>query len=260
MASPEPSRPLLAVRSVAKSFGAVSAVRDVSFPLYGGEVHALVGENGAGKSTIVKMLAGLHRPDTGTIELDGRPLELHSPADALAAGIAVIYQEPTLFPDLSVAENIFMGRQPLRSGRRIDRRAMNARAEAYFDQLGVAIDPDRPARGLSIADQQIVEIAKALSLDARVIVMDEPTAALTGVEVQRLFAVAESLRADGAALLFISHRFEEITALCQRVTIMRDGAHVSTDPLDDLSVDEMVRRMVGRPLDTLFPKRDVDAG
>jgi rhamnose transport system ATP-binding protein len=260
MASPEPSRPLLAVRSVAKSFGAVSAVRDVSFPLYGGEVHALVGENGAGKSTIVKMLAGLHRPDAGTIELDGQPLELHSPADALAAGIAVIYQEPTLFPDLSVAENIFMGRQPLRSGRRIDRRAMNARAEAYFDQLGVAIDPDRPARGLSIADQQIVEIAKALSLDARVIVMDEPTAALTGVEVQRLFAVAQSLRADGAALLFISHRFEEITALCQRVTIMRDGAHVSTDPLDELSVDEMVRRMVGRPLETLFPKRDVVPG
>jgi rhamnose transport system ATP-binding protein len=252
--------PLLAVRSVAKSFGAVAAVRDVSFPLYAGEVHALVGENGAGKSTIVKMLAGVHRPDAGTIELDGRPLELTSPADALAAGIAVIYQEPTLFPDLTVAENIVMGRQPRRSLRRVDRRAMNALASGFFARLGVAIDPDRPARGLSIADQQIVEIAKALSLDARVIVMDEPTAALSGVEVERLFAVARALREDGAALLFISHRFEEITALCQRVTIMRDGRHVSTDPLADLTVDEIVRRMVGRPLDTLFPKREVPIG
>ena len=252
--------PLLAVRSVAKSFGAVAAVRDVSFPLYAGEVHALVGENGAGKSTIVKMLAGVHRPDAGTIELDGRPLELTSPADALAAGIAVIYQEPTLFPDLTVAENIVMGRQPRRSLRRVDRRAMNALASGFFARLGVAIDPDRPARGLSIADQQIVEIAKALSLDARVIVMDEPTAALSGVEVERLFAVARALREDGAALLFISHRFEEITALCQRVTIMRDGRHVSTDPLADLTVDEIVRRMVGRPLDTLFPKREVPLG
>ena len=252
--------PLLAVRSVAKSFGAVAAVRDVSFPLYAGEVHALVGENGAGKSTIVKMLAGVHRPDAGTLELDGRPLELTSPADALAAGIAVIYQEPTLFPDLTVAENIVMGRQPRRSLRRVDRRAMNALASGFFARLGVAIDPDRPARGLSIADQQIVEIAKALSLDARVIVMDEPTAALSGVEVERLFAVARALREDGAALLFISHRFEEITALCQRVTVMRDGRHVSTDPLADLTVDEIVRRMVGRPLDTLFPKREVPLG
>jgi rhamnose transport system ATP-binding protein len=153
-----------------------------------------------------------------------------------------------------------MGRQPRRSLRRVDRRAMNALASGFFARLGVAIDPDRPARGLSIADQQIVEIAKALSLDARVIVMDEPTAALSGVEVERLFAVARALREDGAALLFISHRFEEITALCQRVTIMRDGRHVSTDPLADLTVDEIVRRMVGRPLDTLFPKREVPIG
>jgi rhamnose transport system ATP-binding protein len=258
--SRDPERPLLHVRSVAKSFGAVAAVRDVSFPLHAGEVHALVGENGAGKSTIVKMLAGVHRPDAGTLELDGEPVALDSPADALAAGIAVIYQEPTLFPDLSVAENIAMGRQPLKSLRRIDRAAVNARAEALFARLGVPIDPERPARGLSIADQQIVEIAKAISRDARVIVMDEPTAALTGVEVERLFTVARGLQADGAALLFISHRFEEITALCQRVTIMRDGTHVSTDPIADLTVDEMVRRMVGRPLEQLFAHRDTTPG
>ncbi|OJY50222.1 sugar ABC transporter ATP-binding protein [Pseudonocardia sp. 73-21] len=252
--------PLLAVASVAKSFGAVAAVRDVSFPLHAGEIHALVGENGAGKSTIVKMLAGVHRPDTGRILLDGRPLELASPADAISEGIAVIYQEPTLFPDLSVAENIVMGRQPRRSLGRVDHRAASRLAADLFVRLGVAIDPGRPARGLSIADQQIVEIAKALSREARVIVMDEPTAALSGVEVERLFAVARSLRDGGAALLFISHRFEEITALCDRVTIMRDGRHVSTDPLDAIGVDEIVRRMVGRPLDTLFPKREVPVG
>jgi rhamnose transport system ATP-binding protein len=255
-----PPEPLLAVRSVAKSFGAVAAVRDVTFALHAGEVHALVGENGAGKSTIVKMLAGVHRPDTGSIELDGRPLDLGSPADAIAAGIAVIYQEPTLFPDLTVAENIVMGRQPRGGLGRIDRRAMTELAAGFFERLGVAIDPDRPARGLSIADQQLVEIAKALSLDARVIVMDEPTAALSGVEVERLFAVARALRESGAAVLFISHRFEEITALCQRVTVMRDGRHVSTDLLADLTVDEIVRRMVGRSLDTLFPKREVPIG
>jgi rhamnose transport system ATP-binding protein len=252
--------PLLLVNGVSKSFAAVAAVRDVSFPLYAGEAHALVGENGAGKSTIVKMLAGVHRPDSGTLELDGAPLTLHGPADARAAGIAVIYQEPTLFPDLSVAENIFMGQQPLRRLGRIDRARMNARAGELFGRLGVPIHPDRVARGLSIADQQIVEIAKALSLDARVIVMDEPTAALSGVEVERLFGVVRGLRDAGAAVLFVSHRFEEIVALCQRITVMRDGRHVSTDLLADVSVDEIVRRMVGRELAAMFPKERVEPG
>jgi rhamnose transport system ATP-binding protein len=252
--------PLLRVCEVSKSFGAVAAVQGVSFDLYGGEAHALVGENGAGKSTIVKMLAGVHRPDSGTLEIDGMPVDLHTPADAKAAGIAVIYQEPTLFPDLSVGENIAMGRQPLGRLRTIDRTAMNRQAEQLFQRLGVSIDPGRPARGLSIADQQLVEIAKALSSDARVVVMDEPTAALTGVEVERLFSVGRSLREDGAALLFISHRFEEITALCERVTIMRDGKHVSTDLLTGITVDEMVRRMVGRDLGALFPKEEVEPG
>jgi len=252
--------PLLRVSGVSKSFGAVAAVRDVSFDLYGGEAHALVGENGAGKSTIVKMLAGVHRPDGGAIELDGMPQDLQTPADAKAAGIAVIYQEPTLFPDLSVAENIAMGRQPLGRFKTIDRPAMVRQAGRLFTRLGVSIDPNRPARGLSIADQQLVEIAKALSANARVVVMDEPTAALTGVEVERLFSVARSLRDDGAALMFISHRFEEITALCQRVTIMRDGRHVSTDLLTGITVDEMVRKMVGRDLGALFPKQDVAPG
>jgi len=252
--------PLLEVRGVTKSFGAVAAVQGVSFPLYSGEAHALVGENGAGKSTIVKMLAGVHRPDTGTLLVDGDPVEFSSPADAKAAGIAVIYQEPTLFPDLTVEENIVMGRHPRKRLGMIDRGAIRDEAEKLFARLGVRIDPGRPARGLSIADQQIVEIAKALSADARVLIMDEPTAALSLVEVERLFSVARNLRDEGAAIMFISHRFEEITELCQRVTIMRDGKHVSTDPMHDLTVDEMVRRMVGRELDALFPKQDVTPG
>ncbi|MFD0592212.1 ATP-binding cassette domain-containing protein [Catellatospora coxensis] len=155
--------PLLALDGVSKSFGAVAALRDVRLELHAGEAHALVGENGAGKSTLVKILAGVHAPDAGTVTLDGRPLLLSGPADARAAGIAVIYQEPTLFADLSVAENIFMGRQPLRSLRRVDYAAMRERAAELFARLGVRLDPDRPARGLSIADQQLVEIAKAIS-------------------------------------------------------------------------------------------------
>ncbi|MDY7090245.1 MAG: sugar ABC transporter ATP-binding protein [Actinomycetota bacterium] len=257
----EGGRPaLLEVRGVSKSFGAVAAVQGVSFPLYRGEAHALVGENGAGKSTIVKMLAGVHRPDSGTLRVDGVEVDFAGPAGARAAGIAVIYQEPTLFPDLSVAENIAMGNHPLSRLRQIDRKQMHASAERLFRRLGVPLDPARPARGLSIADQQLVEIAKALSVEARVLIMDEPTAALSAVEVERLFAVVRSLRDEGAAIMFISHRFEEITALCERVTIMRDGRHVATELVADLSVDDMIRRMVGRDLSALFPKLDVEPG
>ncbi|GAA2362007.1 sugar ABC transporter ATP-binding protein [Dactylosporangium salmoneum] len=254
---------MLVLEGVSKSFGAVAALRDVRLELRAGEAHALVGENGAGKSTLVKILAGAHAPDAGTLTMDGQPLVLHNPADARAAGIAVIYQEPTLFPDLSVAENIFMGRQPLRGGtfdRRINTGEMRRRAAELFARLGVQLDPDRPARGLSIADQQLVEIAKALSFDARVLVMDEPTAALSGVEVERLFAVARSLRDAGAAVLFISHRFDEVFALCQRITVMRDGRWVCTDPAGDLTVADVVRRMVGREVGTLFPKETAAIG
>jgi rhamnose transport system ATP-binding protein len=246
----------LALTGVSKSFGAVAALRDVHLELFAGEAHALVGENGAGKSTLVKILAGVHAPDAGTMTLDGTPVEFHGPADARAAGVAVIYQEPTLFPDLSVAENIFMGRQPLRAWRRIDRVAMRRQAGELFGRLGVRLDPDRPARGLSIADQQLVEIAKALSFEARILVMDEPTAALSGVEVERLFSVARSLRDAGTAVLFISHRFDEVFALCQRVTVMRDGAWVSTDPAADLTIDQVVRRMVGRDVSSLYPRQE----
>ncbi|MEU4092311.1 sugar ABC transporter ATP-binding protein [Streptomyces sp. NPDC026673] len=261
MTHPEPeTTPVLALEGVSKSFGAVRALRGVSLRLHAGEAHALAGENGAGKSTLIKTLAGVHRPDTGTVLLDGRPVEFHGPGDARDAGVAVIYQEPTLFPDLSVAENIFVGRQPRRSLGRVDHKAVREAAADLFRRLGVDLDPEQPARGLSIADQQLVEIAKALSFDARVLIMDEPTAALTGSEVARLFGVVKSLREQGAAVLFISHRLEEIFALCQRVTTLRDGAWIASEPLDGLTEDDLVRRMVGRDLDELYPKQDAEIG
>ncbi|GAA0965120.1 sugar ABC transporter ATP-binding protein [Actinocorallia libanotica] len=252
--------PVLALVDVSKSFGAVRALKGVRLELYAGEVHALAGENGAGKSTLVKTFAGVHRPDGGRILLGGEPVVFNSPADAQSAGVAVIYQEPTLFPDLSVAENIFMGRQPRGALGRIDRSAMHAKAAGLFERLGVPMDPRRPARGLSIADQQVVEIAKAISRDAKVLIMDEPTAALTGQETARLFSVVEALREQGCALLFISHRLEEIFELCQRVTTLRDGQWIASETLEGLTPDDLVTRMVGRELDELYPKQDVEPG
>ncbi|MFC9678597.1 sugar ABC transporter ATP-binding protein [Streptomyces sp. NPDC056948] len=252
--------PVLALRDVSKSFGAVRALRDVSLELFPGEVHALAGENGAGKSTLIKALAGVHRPDAGQVLLDGEPVVFNGPGDARDAGIAVIYQEPTLFPDLSIAENIYMGRRPKRALGRIDHKATHNATAALMERLGVELDPDRPARGLSIADQQIVEIAKALSFDARVLIMDEPTAALTGSEVARLFGVVRTLRDQGAAVLFISHRLEEIFEISRRVTTLRDGAWIASEPLDGMTEDDLVRRMVGRDLDELYPKQDVTPG
>ncbi|SDO49799.1 monosaccharide ABC transporter ATP-binding protein, CUT2 family [Nakamurella panacisegetis] len=260
MTAQVPLEPLLVLERATKSFGPVRALENGSVTLYPGEAHALLGENGAGKSTLVKILAGVHRQDSGELTVDGQLVDFSGPAASKAAGVSIIYQEPTLFPDLTVAENIFMGRQPLRGGRRIDRGAMNRAATAVFGRLGVDLDPDRLARGLSVADQQIVEIAKALSLDAKVLVMDEPTAALTQVEVDRLFEVMKTLRAQGAAVMFISHRLEEVFASCQRVTIMRDGNFVTTAPIEDLTIDDIIRSMVGRNLESLFPKTVTEPG
>jgi rhamnose transport system ATP-binding protein len=252
--------PILVMKNVSKSFGAVIALADGSIELYPGEAHALLGENGAGKSTLVKIIAGVYQSDGGTYTYDGKARNFRGPHDSQEAGIAVIYQEPTLFDDLNVAENIYLGRQPLRIGRTINRREMRRQARAIFEQLGVDIDPNRKAKGLSVADQQMVEIAKALSKDARVVVMDEPTAALSPEEVRRLFTVVNNLRERGVAILFISHRLEEVFEICQRVTIMRDGAFVRTDLIGDLTINEIVRSMVGRELGLLFPKTEIRAG
>ena len=250
----------LELSGVTKAFGPVVALRSGSLTVHPGSIHALVGENGAGKSTLVKIVAGVHRRDAGEFRLNGEEMDFHSTAESKAEGVAVIYQEPTLFPDLSVTENIFMGRQPLGRGRRIDRAAMYAEAERLFARLGVHIDPRRPAEGLSIADQQIIEIAKAISLDASLLIMDEPTAALSGVEVDRLFGVARSLRDEGRALVFISHRFDEVFALCDLVTVMRDGDYVGTRTVAETDVDEIVGLMVGREVGDLFPKTPASVG
>jgi rhamnose transport system ATP-binding protein len=252
--------PVLALREADKSYGAVHAVRGASLTLHAGEVRALVGENGAGKSSIVRLLAGVNPPDAGDVLVDGEPVHFHGPADARDAGVAVIYQEPTLFPDLSIAENVMMGRQPLAGLRRIDRGAVHAHVRDLLQRLGVALDPEQPVRGLSIADQQIVEIAKALSFDARVLIMDEPTAALSGTEVERLFRVVETLRDRGAAVLFISHRLEEVFAICSTVTVLRDGQVTHDGPTAELTTDDLVRKMVGRELTQLFPKVDAEIG
>jgi rhamnose transport system ATP-binding protein len=252
--------PVLALEGVSKSFGAVRALQGVSLQLFPGEAHALAGENGAGKSTLIKTLAGVHRPDAGQVLLDGTPVVFHGPAGARDAGVAVIYQEPTLFPDLSIAENIFMGRQPRRGLGRVDHRAVRRATAELFTQLGVDLDPDQSARGLSIADQQLVEIAKALSFEARVLIMDEPTAAITGSEVARLFRVVRTLLDRGTAVLFISHRLEEVFELCQRVTTLRDGRWIASEPVAGLTEDDLVRRMVGRDLDELYPKQQTQVG
>jgi rhamnose transport system ATP-binding protein len=251
---------LLEMRGVEKSFGAVAALVSADLVLDAGSIHALVGENGAGKSTLVKIIGGLHGRDGGEFLLEGEPVDFRSTASAKDAGIAVIYQEPALFPDLSVAENIFVGRQPYTSYGTIDRAEMRRATRELTSRLGVPIDPDRAARGLSIADQQIVEIAKSISLNAKVVIMDEPTAALSGAEVDRLMGIARQLRDEGKGIIFISHRFDEVFSLCDAITVMRDGAHIATSPISAVTEEEIIRQMVGRSVGNLFPKQEAEIG
>ena len=252
--------PVLELQGVRKAFGNVVALANGTLTVQPGSVHALVGENGAGKSTLIKVVAGLHKRDGGSFRFRGSEAAFSSTADAKDAGIAVIYQEPTLFPDLSVTENIFMGRQPTKSGRRIDKQAMIDEAQRIFDRLGVNLDPRRPAQGLSIADQQIIEIAKAISLDAHLLIMDEPTAALSGMEVQRLFTVTRSLRDEGRGIVFISHRFDEVFDISDTITVMRDGSYIGTVATDETTNDELVTMMVGREVSELYPKTPAEIG
>jgi len=254
------SSPVLQLTGISKRFGAVQALTDVDLALFAGEVHALVGENGAGKSTLVKILAGIHQPDAGHMRLKERELVLSGPAAARDLGIAVIHQHPNLFPDLTVAENVFVGRLPRNSVRGVDWGELNKSAERLFATLGVKQSVSVPVRGLSVADQQLVEIAKSLSLEARVLVMDEPTASLSGREVERLFTIIRQLRGRGVAILFVDHRMEEVFEIADRVSVLRDGRHVITAPVSELTPADAIRHMVGRRLETLFPKEHATIG
>jgi rhamnose transport system ATP-binding protein len=245
--------PRVALAGISKRFAATAALSDVSLGLLPGEIHALVGENGAGKSTLVKILAGVHQPDSGTILIEGEPTVIHGPAQSRALGIAVVHQEPRLFPDLTVAENVFIGHAPSGVLGSIDWRAMRKAAQALFAELDVQFDVGAPVRGLSMADQQLIEIAKALSVEASVLILDEPTASLSAHEVERLFTIVRRLRDRGVAIMFVSHRLDEVFALCDSATVFRDGRHVITAPTAALTTADLIRHMVGRTV-SLFPK------
>lgn len=247
MREPPSSTPAtLRMRGVSKRFGATQALQGVDLELYEGEVHALMGENGAGKSTLIKIMTGLHTADAGIIELDGAETSVGSPADAQHLGIVAIYQEPLIFPDLTVAENIFMGHCD--RGRLMDWADLYRDAAAILAQLDMNIDPRATARSLTVGEQQAVEIAKAMSQRVRVLILDEPTAALSSHEAQQLFAQIERLRAAGVALLFISHRLDEVFAIADRVSVFRDGRHISTKPISATGESQIVKEMVGRDI------------
>ena len=251
--------PLVELRGITKRFGPVEVLSEVALVLHGGRVHSLAGENGAGKSTLVKILGGIHQPDSGRILIDGREVAIHGAAEAQRHGIAVIHQHPTVFPDLSVAENVFVGRQPMRGGR-IDWAAMRRQAQQLLSRLRMEIDVRLPVKMLGVAERQTIEIVRALSLNARVLVMDEPTSAISSSEVDRLFEIVLRLKQQGVAILFISHFIDEILRMGDDVTILRSGRRVATCPGTELTPEQTVRHMVGSDLATFFPKEAASIG
>ena len=247
--------PLLTVSLISKRFPGVQALDQVSLEVMPGEVHGLLGENGAGKSTLLKILSGADQPDAGAIEFMGRTVRLDSPHHGQSLGIVTIYQEFSLFPSLTVAENIFIGRQPGRAGI-VSWRAMREQSRALTDRLEVALDPMAPVSTLSVAEQQMVEIARALSMDSRLLIMDEPTSALSDNEVRRLFQIIADLKAQGLSIIFVTHRLEEVPEICDRVTVLRDGRKVGEGTVEELTSNDIIRMMVGRDVDRLFQRRE----
>jgi rhamnose transport system ATP-binding protein len=249
------------LRGIGKAFDDTYVVRNVDLTVSGGEVHALLGENGAGKSTVVKVLGGIHQPDEGQVLIDGREVTLAGPTQASAEGIRVVHQEPTLFPDLDVAENIFIGRQPRTRLAGINWRSMYSQARSLMRELmPFELDPHTKVGALSIGERQIVEIVKALALEARVVVLDEPTAALSAGEVDDLFAIVDRLRSRDVAILFVGHRLDEIERIADRITVLRDGKLAASARTSDLTREALIRHMVGREMDAVFPKIDVPIG
>src|SRR5690349_13124338 len=252
--------PLLEIERLTKRFIGTLALRGVDFTLNAGEVHALLGENGAGKSTLIKIVTGAHQPDSGTITVAGEHVSGLTPAAAHQLGIACIYQQPALFPDLTVAENIALRLEPGAALRRVDWSARQARARDLLQRIGAAISTDAEVRTLSMPEQQLVEIACAIGAGARIVIMDEPTASLTQKEQHLLFAVVRDLRQSGVGVIYISHRLEEIFALADRVTVLRDGESVGTNPVSAMTEAQLIRMMVGREVSHIYPPSENSPG
>lgn len=260
VSSDDREAPLLEMRGIGKAFPGVQALQAVDLTLHRGEVLALLGENGAGKSTLIKVLSGAHQPDAGTIRVDGELVEIKRPVDAERHGIAVIYQEFNLIPALSVMDNICLGNERRRKGCLLDRPAQLAMVRRLFERVGVDLNPHALISELTVAQQQMVEIVKALSRQASILVMDEPSAALSHHEVEHLFAFVEELRGQGMGIIYISHRLEEVERLADRVSVLRDGLHVDTQDARDLKRDRVIELMVGRKLENEFPERSARVG
>jgi ribose transport system ATP-binding protein len=261
LASPKDGEAVvLAARDITKAFDGVTVLQGVDFDLRAGEIHALVGENGAGKSTLMKILSGIIADHEGTLHVDGAPARFASVREAQAAGIAIIHQELNLIPEMTIAENIFLGREPRRAGFVIQRGALNGMARTELDRIGMALDPNVRVGSLRVGEQQLVEIAKALSLHARILIMDEPTSALSPAECERLFRIIRRLTVSGVAIVYISHRMDEIQSLADRVTVLRDGRLVLTSPIAGITPERIIASMVGRDLMRAAPREHPTAG
>ncbi|MDB5386842.1 MAG: ABC-type sugar transport system, ATPase component [Planctomycetaceae bacterium] len=252
--------PLLAINNIAKAFAGVQALSGVSFELRPGEVHALVGENGAGKSTLIKLITGAHQPDSGTLTVQGQVVTDNDPVKSRGLGIACIYQQPALFPDLTVAENLAINLERGGPWRIINWKQRREQAQKLLQRVGAKISPDATVSQLTMPQQQLVEIAGALGADARILIMDEPTASLAEAEVANLLNVIRELRAQGVGIIYISHRLEELFGIADRVTVLRDGSHVTTCPMSEVNQAELIRLMVGRDISAVFPKQEVPLG
>lgn len=251
---------LVKITSISKAFGTNQALKDAELTLQAGSIHALMGENGAGKSTLMKILAGVYQPDTGTIHMDGKPISFDGPRAALDAGISTVFQEHSLLPNLSIAENMFLGREPLGRFGTIDYRHMTRETQKALSELGLDLNPETLVSELTIAERQFVEIAHGIHTDARVMILDEPTAALNAADVEILNRNISRLRDKGVAIVYISHRMEEIFNLCDTVTVLKDGAFVGSRPLKEVTPQSLIAMMVGRELHDLFPPRSTKAG
>jgi ABC-type sugar transport system ATPase subunit len=254
------SNPILEIKNISKSFPGVQALDKINLDIESGKVHALLGENGAGKSTLVKIISGAHQPDSGTIKMDGKKLKFTTTKVAEQAGVAIIYQELNLIPQMTVAENIFLGREPKTRLGLVDFKKMRADAKKELKQLESDILPNTPVSQLRIGQQQLVEIAKALSLHAKVLIMDEPTSALSDKEVEKLFSVIKQLQKQNVAIIYITHKLEEIFEIAHQVTVLRDGIYIGTKNVDECDANSLIGMMVGRDLGDLFPKEPTTVG